>query len=82
MNVTLLVLDENGENLDLVIWAHGSDPYKGDPSTYWIRENDGPPHEFFSLSNPAKGTYFIGVYGVEDTADYSLEITGHQLTIN
>lgn len=82
LNATLLVLNEKAENLDLVIWAPGSNPYQGDPSSYWIRRNDGPPHEFFSLSNPPIGTYYIGVYGVEDSANYSLEITGHELTVN
>lgn len=82
LNATLLVLNEKAENLDLVIWAPGSNPYQGDPSSYWIRRNDGPPHEFFSLSNPPRGTYYIGVYGVEDSANYSLEITGHELTVN
>ncbi|TYA10508.1 S8 family serine peptidase [Paenibacillus faecis] len=82
LNATLLVLNEKAENLDLVIWAPGSNPYQGDPSSYWIRRNDGPPQEFFSLSNPPRGTYYIGVYGVEDSANYSLEITGHELTVN
>lgn len=82
LNATLLILDENAENLDLVIWVPGADPYQGDASSYWIRQNDGPPYEFFSLSSPATGTYYIGVYGVDDTADYSLEITGHELTVN
>ena len=82
LNATLLILDENAENLDLVIWVPGAYPYQGDASSYWIRQNDGPPYEFFSLSSPATGTYYIGVYGVDDTADYSLEITGHELTVN
>lgn len=79
LNTTLLIVDENMENLDIAIWEPGSDPYQGNPSTYYIHEEVDLPQEQFSIPTPKIGLYYIGVYGIEDSANYTLEITGHEL---
>lgn len=82
LNITLLITDEGKENLDLVIWEPGADPYQGAPSTYYIHDNKELPQESFSIKLPKKGIYYIGVYGIEDSANYTLEITGNQIKPN
>ncbi|WP_157686436.1 S8 family serine peptidase [Paenibacillus senegalimassiliensis] len=82
LNVTLLIIDENMENLDLVIWEPGADPYQGDPSTYYINKNKGLPQENINIKSPKQGVYYIGVYGIDHGARYTLEITGHQIRPN
>ncbi|RRJ63195.1 hypothetical protein EHV15_09885 [Paenibacillus oralis] len=81
-NLTLLITDENMENLDLAIWEPGADPYQGDPSTYYIHDNTDLPQESFSIKSPKKGVYYIGVFGVDDSANYTLEITGNEIKPN
>lgn len=82
LNVTLLITDENMENLDLVIWEPGADPYQGAPSTYYINKNKGLPQENINIKSPKQGIYYIGVYGIDHGAGYTLEITGHQIRPN
>ncbi|GIO35780.1 hypothetical protein J41TS12_06410 [Paenibacillus antibioticophila] len=82
LNVTLLIIDENMENLDLVIWEPGADPYQGAPSTYYINKNKGLPQENINIKSPKQGVYYIGVYGIDHGARYTLEITGHQIRPN
>jgi len=79
LNITLIITDENMEDLDLVIWEPGTDPFAGDPSTYYINEEDDLPQEDFSISSPKKGLYYICVWGRNDAANYTLEITGHEI---
>lgn len=31
LNITVIITDEDMEDLDLVIWESGADPYAGDP---------------------------------------------------
>ncbi|MNP75385.1 hypothetical protein D3C76_1724360 [compost metagenome] len=70
------------ENLDLVIWEPGADPYQGAPSTYYINKNKGLPQENINIKSPKQGVYYIGVYGIDHGAGYTLEITGHQIRPN
>lgn len=79
LNITFIITDEGMEDLDLVIWEPGADPYAGDPSTYYINEEDDLPQESFSISSPEEGLYYICVWGRNDAADYTLEITGHEI---
>jgi len=79
LNITLIITDEDMEDLDLVIWEPGSDPYAGDPSTYYINDEDDLPQESYSISSPEVGLYYICVWGRNDAANYTLEITGHEL---
>lgn len=82
LNVTLLITNENMENLDLVIWEPGADPYQGAPSTYYIHQNKDLPQESFSIKTPKRGVYYIGVYGADHSANYTLEIKGNQIKPN
>lgn len=79
LNITLIITDEGMEDLDLVIWEPGSDPYAGDASTYYINEEDDLPQEFFSISPPEEGLYYICVLGSNNAANYTLEITGNDI---
>lgn len=79
LNITLIITDEGMEDLDLVIWEPGADPHAGDPSTYYINEEDDLPQESLSISSPEEGLYYICVWGRNDAADYTLEITGHEI---
>lgn len=79
LNITLMITDEDMEDLDLVIWEPGADPYAGDPSTYYINDEDDLPQESFSISSPEIGVYYICVWGRNDAANYTLEITGHEI---
>ncbi|MBU5438531.1 S8 family serine peptidase [Tissierella sp. MSJ-40] len=81
LNVNLLILDENNEDLDIVIWEPGANPLEGDPWTYLIGEEKEMPHEHISIKNPKRGTYYIGVAGMRDSGNYSLEITGYNIEI-
>jgi serine protease AprX len=81
LNVNMLILDENNENLDIVIWEAGTDPFAGDPSTYLIGEEEKMPHEHIRIESPKVGTYYIGVAAIEDSGNYSLEITGYNIDI-
>ena len=45
LNTTLIITDEGMEDLDLVIWEPGADPFAGDPSTYYINEESALPQE-------------------------------------
>ncbi len=81
MNITLIITDEGNEDLDLVIWEPGSDPYSGDPSTYYINEENDLPQECFSISSPKEGLYYICVWGRQSAANYTLEITGHEIEL-
>lgn len=79
LNVTLLITDEGMQDLDLAIWEPGADPYAGAPSTFYINGQSDLPQEFFSIPTPNQGLYYIGVAGLADSANYTLEITGHEI---
>lgn len=80
LNATLLIINENKENLDLAIWEPGADPYQGAPATYYIGENTELPQENINIKTPKQGTYYFGVFGKDHSADYTLEITGNNIT--
>lgn len=73
-NTTLLILNENNEDLDLYIWEPGKS-WQSDAPTFSSNTNSDMPYESINISSPKLGTYTIVVAGI-NSAYYSLDFCG------
>lgn len=75
-NINLYILNENGENIDLVVWNPGHDPHNGDaPDLISASSDTAMPQESISISNPTVGKYWIGARTYND-ADFHIDLVG------
>jgi serine protease AprX len=74
VGVTLLVLGENGQDLDFYIWGPNKNPTVDAPIGVGAK-NIQLPQENYEILHPSLGEYKIGVYANNQTS-YSLEISG------
>jgi serine protease AprX len=73
-NTTLLITNENKEDIDLYMWEPGKS-YDTDDPTFVSNENTEMPQEYIGIGSPKVGTYTIGVH-VLNNSGFSVDLSG------